>query len=175
MEMKSNRIRGFEAVTGFSPKLPVRSTLCSAGYDFFALEDIEITTSIVPELDWDFELSVYRFNFDSPIIYFDKPKVVKTGVKAYMMPFEFLQLQVRSSLGKQGLIIPNSPAIIDADYYGNEKNEGHIMGMFLNLGTKDITIKKGEHFMQGIFQTYQLADGDMAANERKGGIGSTNK
>lgn len=63
--------------------------------------------------------------------------------------------------------------IIDADYYNNEDNEGHIMLGLYNTTDSDVTLAKGERVAQGIFYKYLTADGDSADATRSGGFGST--
>ena len=151
------KIRGFEIAKGFEDKeinLPVRKTKYSAGYDVEAAED-----TIIP-------------SFKKGM----KPTLVKTGIKAYMQESEYLMLANRSSNpGKKGLILANSVGIIDADYYGNQDNDGHIMFAFYNIKEEDIEIKKGECIGQAIFLPFLMADGDAAEGVRTGGFGSTRK
>ena len=85
-----------------------------------------------------------------------KPVLVPTGIKAYMQEDEYLQLANRSSNPlKNFIVLPNGVGIIDADYYNNEKNEGHIMFQFLNFGLTDKVIKKGDRIGQGIFYLFK--------------------
>ena len=130
-------------------KLPKRGTALSAGYDLFA--------------PFDFEL---------------KPMEeikIPTGLKVYMLNDECLKIYPRSGLGfKYHLKIANSIPVIDADYFGNKNNEGHIFVKLRNEGDKIVSIKQGEAFCQAIFEKYLLADGDsFIGEERVGGFGST--
>ena len=103
-----------------------------------------------------------------------KPVLVPTGVKAYMGDEEVLILANRSSNPlKRSLILANGIGVIDADYYGNEDNDGHIMGQFINFGSEAVFIKKGERIFQGMFQPFLIADNDVAGGKRVGGHGST--
>lgn len=103
-----------------------------------------------------------------------KPVLVPTGVKAYMGEEEVLILANRSSNPlKQNLILSNGIGVIDSDYYGNEDNDGHIMGQFINFGATPVMIKKGDRIFQGMFQPFLLADNDVAGGKRVGGHGST--
>ena len=149
--------RGFEIAKGFENaniNLPVRSTRNSAGYDVEAAEDC-----VVPAFKPG-----------------QKPVLVKTGLKAYMQQDEVLILANRSSNpGKKGLILANSIGVVDSDYYENPDNDGHIMFAFFNFKDEDVEIKKGERIGQAIFQKYLVTDDDIAAGERTGGFGSTNK
>lgn len=151
------KVRGFEIAKGFEEKginLPVRKTKYSAGYDIEAAEDC-----IVPAF--------------KPGI---APTHVKTGLKSYMGEGEYLMLCNRSSNPKKkGLVLANGVGIVDADYYENPDNDGHIMFAFFNIKDEDIEIKKGDAIGQGIFQKYYSVDNDNAQGERLGGFGSTSK
>lgn len=132
-------------------KLPQRATKKSAGYDFFSPKDFEL-----------------------------QPKEsikIPTGIKAYMLDDEVLNFYIRSSLGfKYDVTLSNSVPVIDADYYDNPNNEGHIWLKLINHGDKVLKIKKGEAFAQGVFSNYLIADNDQPKKEeRVGGIGSTNE
>lgn len=67
--------------------------------------------------------------------------------------------------------------IIDADYYNNEKNEGHIMIPLINMGKVPFYVKEGERLVQGIFTPYgtTVNDAEDIKECRKGGFGSTGK
>lgn len=149
--------RGFEIAKGFEDKeinLPIRKTKLSAGYDFEAAED-----TVVPAFKRG-----------------DEPTLIKTGIKAYMEKDEVLYLYNRSSNPKKkGLILANSVGVVDADYYGNPDNDGHIMFAFINTRDEDVLIKKGEAIGQGVFSKYLTVDSDQAGGERTGGFGSTSK
>lgn len=130
--------------------LPKRSTLNSAGYDFY---------------------SVISFTL-SP----GERRVIPTGIKASMDSNEFLSIYIRSSLGfKWNIRMCNQVGIIDADYYNNSENEGHIFVCLMNEGDKVLEIKKGDRIVQGIFMPFLITDDDKTTDIRMGGIGSTNK
>ena len=149
------KVRGFEIAKGFENagiNIPVRKTKYSAGYDIEAAEDV-----VIP-------------SFKKGM----KPSMVKTGLKAYMQDDEYLKLCNRSSNPKKkGLILANSIGVVDADYYENPDNDGHIMFAFYNIKDEDITIKKGEAIGQAIFEKFLVADNDVTSGERIGGFGST--
>lgn len=149
--------RGFEVIKGWENKkinLPIRKTALSAGYDTEAAED-----TIIPPF--------------KPGI---KPTLIKTGIKAYCKDNEWIMLANRSSNpGKKHLVLANGIGIIDADYYNNEDNDGHIMFAYFNTSDKEVTIKKGEVVGQLVFMNYLTADNDNAKGKRKGGFGSTSK
>ena len=149
--------RRFEIVKGYENKninIPVRKTSLSAGYDIESAEEI-----VIPS---------FRMG--------TKPTLIKTGLKCYMENDEYLMLVNRSSNPvKRGLVLANSVGIIDADYYNNPDNDGHLMYAFYNYSKEDITIKKGDTIGQAIFMKYLLVDNDSSNGERKGGFGSTDK
>lgn len=150
--------RKFEKVTRLKDvdlKLPQRSTKHSAGYDFYAYEDI-----VIPP-----------HSFHSESI---KPYCIKTGIKVKMCDDECLKLYPRSSWpSKLGLVMANSVGIIDSDYYENEDNEGEIGFLVYNLTSNDVIIRAGDKLGQGIFVKFLLTDDDTSDGTRVGGYGST--
>lgn len=162
--MKNESKRGFERVTTYKDQtltLPRRATQHSAGYDFFASEEI-----IVPSL-------LKQIGKEAPIT----STLVPTGIKAYMQPDEYLLLANRSSnpLVNQ-LSMPNGVGIVDADYYGNENNEGEIYFQFINYGPEDHLIKKGDRIGQGLFMPFLKADSEeQVGDSRTGGFGSSGR
>lgn len=148
-------VRGFEKISkyaGVAFPLPRRKTKFSAGYDIFVPEQVILKPGVVT--------------------------LVPTGIKAYMQEGEFLGLHIRSSAAiKRGLRLVNNVGIIDADYYNNPDNEGHIMVAIENTKSEAVVLEKDECIAQGIFYSYLLADGDdlVAKSDRAGGIGSTGK
>ena len=131
-------------------KLPKRSTKKSAGYDFYAVNDVTCKSHEIT--------------------------MVPTGIKAKMEDDETLLLFNRSSNPKKkGLIILNGVGVVDSDYYGNSDNDGEIAGLFYNMRDEDVVIAAGEKIMQGIFVKYEKTEDDEAEGERSGGWGSTGK
>lgn len=143
--------RGFEVVSTFSNiNIPVRKTEFSAGYDLEASEDC--------------------------YLYPGEIFLVPTGLKCHMQPGEYLGIHVRSSIAiKKKLILANGVGVIDADYYDNESNEGHIMIPLFNADKVPVNITKGQAVAQGVFYNFLTVDEDVATGKRKGGTGSTDK
>lgn len=191
---------GFEKISKYAEdegvKLPTRKTKCSAGYDMYVAEDTVvpswsnmIETQFANDLAKD--LSTYYGSFEEFIQslpydlettetlikkYNKKTTLVPMGVKAYMPDDWYLQLSMRSSMPhKHWLMIANAPGIIDADYYNNPDNEGHIYFQVVNFLPFDIILHKGDCIGQGIFLQYGVAEGDNAEGERMGGFGSTDE
>lgn len=134
-------------------KLPERSTLNSAGYDFFAIEDIIFNPKTITR--------------------------VFTGVKCELMPNQVLILANRSSNpSKKGLVLLNGIGVIDADYYGNLDNDGEIAFEFYNMLDEVVEIKKGEKLGQGLILKFDKVEDDYISDPyktRSGGFGSTGK
>jgi dUTP pyrophosphatase len=145
--------RGFEIVSYYQEKniiLPSRKTKFSAGYDIATAENIILLPQQVT--------------------------LIPTGIKAYMQTDEYLGVHIRSSIAiKQKLTLINNVGVIDADYYNNVDNEGHIMIPVYNYNQTSVSIEKDTRIAQGIFYRYLLASDDKAENIRIGGIGSTGK
>ena len=98
--------------------------------------------------------------------------VLPTALKVYMQDDEFLLTTVRSGSGiKNGIQQANPPSVIDADYFENENNDGHI---YFAIRNKELRFDKPVmRIAQGIFMKYLITDDDNAKNIRVGGIGST--
>ena len=132
---------------------PVRSTPGSAGYDI-------------------------RSPFDFTISPGDRV-ILPTGLKwnprtCNSYPNCVLHLYPRSSLGfKYGFTLLNTVGIIDADYYDNPDNEGHIMIGF--TVEKEMHINVGDKICQGLILPIILDDEILPTARRQGGIGSTGK
>ena len=65
----------------------------------------------------------------------------------------------------------NQVGVIDADYYNNKDNEGHIWIKIQNEGDKDYVVKKSDGIIQGIFVKYLLVDNeDKEFNDRQSNL-----
>ena len=162
--------------------IPVRKTKGSAGYDFYVAED-----TIVDSMDTKcirIAEEVMRQGLGMPLTLDEMADITKaanarttlvpTGIKAKLDEGTYLELSVRSSCPmKYWLTLANNVGIIDADYYNNPDNEGHIFFQIINLSPYPIMLKKGDCLGQGIIKSYLLADDDKAEGERTGGFGST--
>jgi len=152
-----SRIRGFELVENWARKnslerqivMPYRSTKYSAGYDFVLCKDIILKPNV-------------------PYIYW-------TDIKAYMLPDEFLEVFIRSSIAiKKRIILTNQTGIVDQDYYNNPDNDGNIGICLLNLSKEEKQLNADEKIAQGVFTKYLIVDHEKEiTNNRTGGVGST--
>ena len=115
--------------------LPKRGTKSAAGYDFYALYDYTLKPGEI--------------------------KKIPTGIKVSMESDDVLFLIDRSGMGfKYNVRMCNQVGVIDADYYNNDDNEGHMWIRIQNEGDKDYVVKKGEGMIQGIFMKYLKTDDD---------------
>lgn len=160
-------------------KLPVRSTQKSAGYDFFAAEEIIIPSywKMLSKL-FDNVHMQHPYTLEESAEFIKehslKATLVSTGVKVYLEEDEELELRSRSSIGTKNLLmLANGVGTIDSDYVDNPDNEGLIMVAMFNLSPCDIIIKKGDKIAQGIIHKYLKVDEDDVTNAREGGFGST--
>ena len=162
--------------------LPTRGTIRSAGYDFKS--PFKITVS--PDIDyimptgikWNPErtsMLAKLITYESGRRYPYKGEVdINYEVDQTLNILNcVLQMYPRSSLGmKYGFRFLNTTPIIDADYYNNPGNEGHIFIGF--RCSKEMEINVGDKICQGLIIPY-LTYGEEIANTRNGGIGSTGK
>ena len=130
-----------------SIKMPNRATKYSAGYDIFSPIDF--------------------------VLKGEETIKIPTGLRCKMDNDIVLLIYPRSSLGfKYRLMLENTVGVIDSDYYSSD-NEGHILIKITNHSEKELVIKNGMAFAQGIFTKYYLTCDDEVENIRNGGIGST--
>lgn len=136
---------------------PRRATELSAGYDVHAAETIEF--------------------------YPGEIKLVPLGFILQIQPGTHMKLMLRSSLGKAGWIMPNSPGIIDSDYCGVEDEVKMLLKAPFDysdnlMSNTAYIIEKGQRIGQmmlgyniDIYWNTQF----MPTNKSRGGFGSTNK
>ena len=101
---------------------------------------------------------------------------VPTGLKCKMNDGWFLMAVPRSGLGfKYYTRLANTVGIIDASYYNNESNEGHMFVKIRNEGDKDVVVEKYDRICQMIFVPFGITEDDNVTAERTGGFGSSGK
>lgn len=156
MNKNIEKNRGFEIVCASHRKhpeenilLPIRATAHSIAYDIYSPVDITIESG--------------------------KMGMIWTDVKAYFKPDEALLLNVRSSMGKQPVMIANTQGWIESDYYGNVDNDGNLGIRLFNLGETPYVVKKGDRIAQAMFINYLVADNGNTNVERTGGFGCTGR
>ncbi len=136
-------------------KLPKRSTVGSAGYDFylpFSIKKLPIGSKNKNEKNYI---------------------LIPTGIRCKLDSDKVLMMFPRSGLGtKYGFVPCNLTGIIDSDYYYSE-NEGHIL-MKMKSNKKSIfNLNSGDAFCQGIIMNYFTTEDDDTISIRNGGFGST--
>lgn len=100
-------------------------------------------------------------------------QLIPTGLYIELPPGYEAQLRMRSGLAlKKGLILPNAPATIDADY------RGEIKVIIANISNEIQTIKSGERIAQLIIakhETVQWIPAEQLNDTQRGteGFGST--
>jgi dUTP pyrophosphatase len=115
--------------------LPRRETKNAAAYDFYALYDYTLKPG--------------------------ETMKIPTGIKVNMEGDDALLLIDRSSMGfKYNVRLCNQVGVIDADYYNNKDNEGHMWIRIQNEGSMDYNVKKGDGMCQGMFVKYLKTDDD---------------
>ena len=128
-------------------QLPKRSSINSAGYDFFL------------PFGWEFG------RHPGPMF--------PLGVRWVGEPHQVLLLMPRSGLGtKYGFRLCNTIGVIDADYC-NSDNEGHIL--MRAVADQNLLIEGGKAVIQGIVVNYAIASDDVTTDTRNGGFGSSDK
>ena len=149
--------------------LPSRETEGSAGYDVRAYLDgrkVQIRLGGSGEL-CETETEERRLLLNPGDV-----ALIPTGFKA-RVPIGFeAQVRIRSSMAfKRGLILPNAPGTIDADY----PDEWLIMVQ--NISAQPVIIEHGERLAQVILNRFAVlpwVEGVVGVTtDRKGGFGST--
>lgn len=184
--------------------IPKRATQWSAGYDIEAAEDIIVPSLFNQLRKYEVDRETIDTNglayMYKPIGYFSAMRdkrtepysieemkylvkhlnlvtMIPTGLKITMDSDKYLAIHPRSSMGINCLLmLPHQTGIVDADYYNNKDNEGHIFVPMVNLSPFDIKINKGDRIAQGIIQRYTTLDysgNDYIKAVRDGGYGST--
>ena len=129
--------------------LPRRSTVGSAGYDFYLPDDVDVPNGYAA--------------------------LIPTGIRCEIKEGWMLSLFPRSGHGfKYGIHLANTVGIVDADYAFAD-NEGHIMVKLVNdsILRKDVYFKKHTAFCQGILMPFGITVDDEVEAVRHGGFGST--
>lgn len=148
-------MRHFEVVkdkhrkNGGEIKLPTRATVDSVAYDFYSPISVDI----------------------EPM----HSQMIWTDIKAIFESDEALLINVRSSMGKQPIMIANSQGWVESSYYNNENNDGNIGIRLFNLGETVYTVHTGDRIAQGMFVKYLTTENDEVTTPRVGGFGSTGK
>ena len=166
---------------------PTRGTKYSAAVDLYAREDVTIgagETKLIPLgvcIDDDFiyqnieDLQEEKYNHIE--VYADSDWI------DFFKMSHYLQLMLRSGLGKKGLILPNGVGVIDLDYKDeimmivhNPMDILSVHSLQENSNPNFIEIKKGDRVGQITLLEHKSFMFDIESeDERTGGFGSTGK
>ena len=149
--------------------VPSRETDGSAGYDVRAYLD---GRDVRMRLGGTGELSEVPAKEGHITLDPGDVALVPTGFKARVPTGFEAQVRIRSSMAfKRGLILPNAPGTIDADY----PDEWLIM--VKNISAQPVSIEHGERLAQVVLNRFEVApwiEGEVGVTtDRKGGFGST--
>lgn len=99
--------------------------------------------------------------------------LIPTGLAIALPPGHDLQVRPRSGLAwRHGIVLPNSPGTIDADY------RGEIQVILLNAGSAPFTVERGMRIAQAVLapvlraEWVEVAELETTARH-EGGFGST--
>ncbi|MFN2398826.1 MAG: dUTP diphosphatase [Gemmatimonadaceae bacterium] len=166
--MNNDAIVIFEALSP-GVRAPERATEGSAGYDLRAyLMDRLIQVAIGEQR----EERPTRPGAGGIVLRPEERVLVPLGFRARLPSGFEAQVRIRSSVAfRKGLLIPNAPGTIDADY------PDEWLVMLKNAGDGPVVIEHGERIAQVVFARYQVVEwsaGTVAlSTSRRGGLGST--
>ena len=148
--------------------IPARATRQAAGYDVCAYligRSVRVSDGLKMR---------ERASDESHRLHLEPGEIalVPLGFKARLPDGYEAQVRIRSSIAfKKGLIIPNGPGTIDADY------PDEWMVMLKNDSAGGVTIDHGERIAQVIIARYAVVEWSAGSvgmsTDRVGGIGST--
>ena len=154
-------------------RAPERATEESAGYDLF----IHLTNRTVNCSDYDGTRQLPTLlDRERNVSFFEIPAnataMVPLGFKAKLPRGCEAQIRPRSGTTfKKGLLIPNSPGTIDADY------PDEWMVLVRNPGTRPVRIDHGERIAQMVVHRFEVLRIELGrvdrTTSRSGGFGST--
>ncbi|MBC7328152.1 dUTP diphosphatase [bacterium] len=90
-------------------------------------------------------------------------KVIPCGIKIAIPPGYEGQVRARSGLASKGIIVPNAPGTIDADY------RGEVKVILANIGEEDFQIKRGDRIAQLVLarvERIEWEEGNLDETER---------
>ncbi|MFQ5703737.1 MAG: dUTP diphosphatase [Gemmatimonadales bacterium] len=149
--------------------LPARQTKGSAGYDlraYLKARDVVVRHGATGALS-EVHVNDGRLDLEP-----SDTALVPTGLKARVPEGYEAQVRIRSSLAfRRGLILPNAPGTIDADY------PDEWLVMVKNDSAEPVAIEHGERIAQVVFSKFAVLpwreDRVVISTDRQGGLGST--
>lgn len=146
--------------------MPRRATRDSAGYDFFAPQDIDLVPGEWTEIDTGVRISPGAI---VNIVMYEPYGDGFVSEHEFMIPRWHLECHPRSGLGFKYMVrFANTTGIIDMDYRQNIRAK--------LTSDVPVRIEKGKAFMQGIIVPFCTFCGEIEpTEERSGGFGSTDR
>lgn len=96
-------------------------------------------------------------------------KVIPCGIRLAIPPGYEGQVRARSGLAVRGIIVPNAPGTIDADY------RGEVKVILANIGEEEFLIRRGDRIAQLVvvpIVKVEWEEGELEETERgEGGFG----
>ncbi len=154
-------------------RAPERATEGSAGYDLFA--HLTHRTVRCSDATGTMELPTFR-DREKDLSYLELPPnataMIPLGFKARLPHGCEAQIRPRSGTTfRKGLLIPNSPGTVDADY------PDEWMVLVRNPGPRPVRIDHGERIAQMVLSRFEVLPIEMGivtrTTSRAGGFGST--
>ena len=152
---------------------PSRATRESAGYDLRAYLSGRSVQVYRSRRDTMVEVSPGEEDEEARLVLApDDRALVPTGIKARLPSGYEAQIRIRSSLAlERGLVLPNAPGTIDADY----PDEWFVLVQNASAHAQEIV--HGERVAQAVLQRYETlewVEGRVGVSTgREGGFGST--
>ena len=147
--MESTRVRIARCPGNDDLPLPSRATSHAAGHDLCAAVDADVVVALGARV------------------------LIPTGFRVAIPEGFEAQIRPRSGLAlRNGVVLPNAPGTIDADY------RGEVQVILANLGSEPFTVRRGDRIAQLVIAPVVRAEWEEAANldetERgSAGFGST--
>ena len=167
---------------------PTRGSKYSACVDLYASEEVYIKAGETKLVGLGVSIDA-DWMIDSANIFYSNDGMLPKYKLDHFMKTHYLQLMLRSSLGKKGLILPNGVGIIDLDYQDEIKmiiynpvdtkqyvENGQNYTVLLDSDDNEVCIKKGDKIAQiTLLEHKSYLFGIDTDKEREGGFGSTGK
>lgn len=107
------------------------------------------TNFIEPEKAHEGDAGIDLFSTHDATLYMGDTVAIKTGL-IFGIPFGYCGFVLpRSSMGKRGIIIPNSPGLIDSGY------RGEVKVLLLNLSNQIYKVNKGDKIAQLVIMQHE--------------------
>ena len=124
-----------------------------------------------------FEGTKYILEEDELILNSGEQRTLATALKCEIPQGNFLGVYISKDY-EEKVHLANGAAVIDADYFSNPTNDGHLLFAIVNGTDKEIKFNGKEPIIDLIAEEYYVLEEELenpVLNDRISGIGSTNK